>query len=669
MSLNFKKFNTGTLFLVRTPEVFPVGYADKCFKDMKENLHFDYAALLETWNCRDGIVWKSEKFPRSSFWEGEERDPLEECFLAADKYGMAFLPEAGMMDEGFMLAHKEGMRTDENGNLSRYGRIGLVPSCPTTLEYLINKYDTLLEKFGHHPSCQGVCLPGENGIDISYDRFTREAYQKKFGRDLPSTEEMRSCKELEDATMRFLEDQFLNMYRALAIHIKEKYGLPLMHYPLDVISAASFMQPASICSARNISVMTIVRELDLLNMQLHPPVFPNPYFFKMETEYLMANSDGIPCMADTHFYHEGAAGRVPDMTPKRNIDSILSTLTPYGISFFCYGFMAEELPLWKKELNPKAPVYRAYGEKHTLAARREACLTAMNYVEMLRPLMEDTHHSADCAIYYPEELNNDYLYSSYSTEHIFGLHELLNAASIPTKIVAKVPSSAGEQKALIMDSVKSIPSSDQENLKKYLASGGRLILIGKCCDAIEEIAGIHSEATNAKVVRSPKSRYYNKCLFRLPVDGKHYAETLGEPILRYETEEAAISKKGNVIFFGPADAVGRYSMYRDFNLTVFFRNLLHDEELDSGVKFSNCYTGRDDGHQFTSCDIYENEDKKLLLIRNFGVEHYHAKVDWKLPEGMKVTKAFADGVDFDYEPNKDFPIFEHFVAIFAERKA
>ena len=112
MNLDFKKFNTGTLFLCRTPENFPVGYAEKSFEDMKNNLHFDYAAILETWNSADGVLWKSDKYPRSSYWKDEERDPIEECFLAADKYDMAFLIEAGMMHEEFMLAHKEGMRTE-----------------------------------------------------------------------------------------------------------------------------------------------------------------------------------------------------------------------------------------------------------------------------------------------------------------------------------------------------------------------------------------------------------------------------------------------------------------------------------------------------------------------------------------------------------------------------
>ena len=130
---DFKGFNTGALFLVRTPEYFPEGFAKKSFEDMKYNLHFDFAAWLETWNCFDGVLWKSDKFPRSSYWRGDERDPIEECFTAADEVGMTFIAEAGVMDEVYMQAHKDGMLTDENGNVRRYGRIGLSPSCPATL--------------------------------------------------------------------------------------------------------------------------------------------------------------------------------------------------------------------------------------------------------------------------------------------------------------------------------------------------------------------------------------------------------------------------------------------------------------------------------------------------------------------------------------------------------
>ena len=668
MKLDFKKFNTGTLFLVRTPEVFPEGYAEKCFADMKNNLHFDFATLLETWNCMDGTVWKSDDFPRSSFWKNEERDPLEECFAAADKYGMAFLPEAGMMDDDFMYKHKDAMCTDFEGNLSRYGRIGLVPTYPETLKYLKRKYDALLQKFGHHPSCCGVCLPCENSIIVTYDPYTKAAYKEKFNEEMPSPDVIFADKAIENKVFRFLEDTFLAMYRALASYIKEKYNLPLMHYPIDVISSASFMQPERVYPERNIAVMTQAKELDLLNMQLHPPLYPNPYFFKLETEYLMANANGIPCMADTHFYHEMAAGRVPDMTPKRIVDSILSTLTPNGISFFCYGFMAEELPGWKKELNPNAPVYRVYSEENTTKARRKMALNAMRYVEQLRNFMENTKHTADCAIYFPEELNADYLYSSYASEHIFGLHEMLNAASVPVAVTAKIPEKSTEIKALIMDSVQTISDEDAQKLESYIETGGKLIVVGKCCARIEQIAGINVKQSEALVAVSPQSKNYNHCLFRLPRDGKHYTEENGTPLLLYNNGEAAVTKKGNVIFFGAADAVGRFSLYRDYSLVEYWKNLLMQENLNSGVHFGNEYVGRTNGHQFTSCDLYKNDEKCLLFIRNFGVEHYHASVKWKLPENMRVVKALADGEEFQFEQGEEMPVFEHFVAIYAERK-
>ena len=167
---DFKGFNTGALFLVRTPENFPEGYAKRSFEDMKNNLRFDFAAWLETWNCFDGVLWKSDKYPRSGYWKGEERDPIEECFAAADEVGMTFIAEAGVMHEEYMLAHKDGMLTDENGSIRRYGRIGLTPSCPATLEYFKAKYDDLLSRFSHHESCRAVCMPCENGVVISYDK-------------------------------------------------------------------------------------------------------------------------------------------------------------------------------------------------------------------------------------------------------------------------------------------------------------------------------------------------------------------------------------------------------------------------------------------------------------------------------------------------------------------
>ena len=668
MKLNFSGFNTGSLFLVRTPDVFPEGYAEKSFKDMKENLHFDFASWLETWNCADGVLWKSDKFPRSSYWKDEERDPIEECFIAADKYGMAFLPEAGMMHEEFMLSHKDGMQTAYSGNFQRYGRIGLSPSCPLTLEYFVQKYEAMLDKFKDHQSCKGICMPAENGIYLTYDKYTRDAYRAAFGTELPDPEEIASSSVLENQVFRFLEDRFLLMYRKLAKHLKDKYNLPLMHYPIDKISEDSFMQPSWPHPNKNIAVMNQVKELDMLNLQLHPPLFPNPYFFKLETEYLMANSDNIPCMADTHFYHEMAAGRLPDTTPKRVVDNILSTLTPYGISFFCYGFMAEELPLWKKGLKPGVPVYKAYDEPNTLKARRDMCIKSMDFVEQLRPMMENTKHTADCAIYFPEELNIEYMYSSYATEHIFGLHELFNAAAVPLKITASIPQSAKAQKMLIMDSVRRLSDTDTRKLKNYLASGGKLLLIGKCCKEIEDIAGVNTVLSDARLIQSPYSPEYNRMEIKLPLDGKHYYETIGKPILCYEDGTAAITEKENVLFFGAADQIGRFSQYRDFRLVTWLKEYLEKNALNTGVKFNNTYVGAKDRHQFVSCDIYENDNKKLLFLRNFGVEHHYSTLSWDLPEDFKIVKALADGNEFTFESGKNLPMFEHFIAIYAEKQ-
>ena len=199
-------------------------------------------------------------------------------------------------------------------------------------------------------------MPCENGIGLSYDKYTREAWKKAYGTEMPSSEMMVADKRVEQQVFKFLESCFLDMYCKLAKYIKQKHNLKLMHYPLGKISSDSYFQPAGVLPGGNITVMNQVKELDMLNLQIHPPLNSDPYFFKMETEFLMGNAAGKPCMADTHFYHECGAGRLPDTTPKRIVDHIMSTLTPYGISFFCYGFMAEKLPLWKKELNIGAPV-------------------------------------------------------------------------------------------------------------------------------------------------------------------------------------------------------------------------------------------------------------------------------------------------------------------------
>lgn len=666
--LNFRKFNTGTLFLVRTPEVFPEGYADECFEDMKNNLHFDFAALLETWNCEDGVLWKCDKLPRSGFWAGVERDPVEECFLAAAKYEMAFLPEAGMMHKAFMESHPEGMCTTYDGRTSRYGRIGLSPSCPLTLDYFIEKYDAMLEKFGHHPSCRGICMPCENGVNLTYDKFTRQAWRETFGCEMPSPVDIYADKALEQRVLSFMEDRFLNMYTLLAKYLKQKYNLPLMHYPLDVVSANSFFQPTEALSQGNISVMAKVKELDMLNLQLHPPLNPNPYFFKLETEYLMGNAGDTPCMADTHFYHEFNAGRLLDTTPKRTVDNILSTLTPYGVSFFCYGFMREELPLWKKELNPGASVYKVYQEPNTLKARREMSLRAMKYVEQLRPLMDSTRHGSDVAIYFPEKLNRDYMLGSYCLEHLFGLHELMNAAAIPIHVVADIPSDTDKVKCLILDRVQALEGRELADLEQFRLNGGKLVIVGKCADKIETVAGISTREATGHFVVSETSHDYRNCLFRLPEAGRRYTEVKARPILCYENGETAISENDSTLYIGIADAVDRFSTYRDFQLAHWIKEYFCKNGLNSGVEYHNIYRMCLDNHQFVSADVFEGENKKLLLMRNFGVEQNGASINWTLPEGYTVTDTIVDGEHIDYTMGTQLPVYEYFVAVYAEKK-
>lgn len=667
MSLDFNKFNIGTLFLVRTPDVFPEGFADECFKDMKENLHFDFVAHLETWNCKDGILWKSDKFPRSSLWAGEERDPMEECFQAADKYDLAFLPEVGLIHEEFILQNEDAMFQRFDGTRVKYGRIGLSPACPKTLEYLIEKYDELYNVFGHHKSFQGFCLPSENGGSVSYDKYTNEAWKKLYRTDLPTPDEILASSELEDKVISFLENNFTELYRKLSAHLKEKYGLPLMQYPLSKMSQNSHHQPTYVYISGNVELMTRLPDLDMMNLQIHPPLNPNPYYHKFETDFLMGNAKGKPCMADTHFYHEGAAGRLPDTTPKRIVDSILSTLTPYGISFFCYGFMAEELPLWKKELNPGAPVFRAYDEENTVRARREMAVKAMDYTHMLRHMIEGTDKEADCAIYYPESADKINKYYSYPTEHLFGLYELFNAAAIPTKVYDHIPESADEQKALVINSIKKFSDEDAEKLKKYLASGGKLILIGKCCDKIEKIAGIETALSDAEFVRSEESGDYNKCFIRLPQEARHYTEKNGEAILCYSDKTPAVTRSGNVVYIGISDEIDRFSYYRDYKLVTWFKGFFEGEKLSSGVEFHNTHINMTDRHQFISCDIFGNENKKLLFIRNFGVEAKDSEVSWDLPKEFKVVKAICDGREFNFENGGKLPLYEDFVAVYAEK--
>ena len=215
---------------------------------------------------------------------------------------------------------------------------------------------------------------------------------------MPSPEELRKDDRLTRQVLSFCEDIFLEMYRALARHLKQKFNLPLMHYPLSNTSSSSHMQPSYISPDSCLAMMRKVEELDVLNLQLHPPLSSNPYAFKFEAEFMQANCGDMPCIADTHFYHEMNAGRLPDMTPKRALDWILSTITPYGISFFCYGFMSDRRPVWTDAFKPEAPVFNTYVEPHTIAARREKCLLGMDIVEQIKPFIDAPDRNSSLSI-------------------------------------------------------------------------------------------------------------------------------------------------------------------------------------------------------------------------------------------------------------------------------
>ena len=86
------------------------------------------------------------------------------------------------------------------------------------------------------------------------------------------------------------------------------------------------------------------------------------------------------------------------------------------------------------------------------------------------------------------------------------------------------------------------------------------------------------------------------------------------------------------------------------------------------MTYRNVYVGRENGHQFVSCDIFENEQKKTLFIRNFGVEQNDAAVKWELSPEWQIVDAIADGECFNFQSGEKLPLFEHFVAVYAKKE-
>lgn len=659
--IDFSKFNIGSLFLIRTPDTFPEGYAEKCFEDMKR-LHFDYAAWLETWNCADGILWCHPDYPRSSLWEGCPRDPLEETFLAADANDLAFLPECGMMHKKFMLDHSDAQLELSNGQKCRYGRIGLVPAADITADYFIAKYEALINKFGHHKSFQGICMPAENSVIVSYDKYSRAEYKKLFGTDMPSEAEWKNSTLLTKQVYLFAEEMFLKMYRRLAQHLKGKFGLPLMHYPLSKVSNISHLEPNWYWATSNLELIDKAEEIDLLNLQLHPPLGNHPRQFKMELELLESITDKA-FAADMHFYHETNAGKLPDLAPKRTADWILSTLSPYGTSFFCYGFMAEELPLWKKELNPTVKVAKCYSDPDITALRRKYVLKAMDFTKQIGTYLENTRHQASCAVFYRESLDEEYRYGSYYREHLFGLYEALQATALPLIFTGKIPVDASEISCLIFDAVKSVTEDEQKCLKKYLASGGQVILVGNSASELYDICGFAPETTDAEYVLSPDGEYWHFYVQRDAV--KYTAE--GEIIYSYDNGRGAVIRNGNAWFVGAGCAVSAFENIRQTNIIQMWRDILRRCSADSGVKLHVTYIPvRGNEHEYLSTDIYAAADNKnkVLLLRNFGTEISAAELNWQIAP-LQIKDVIVDGQKVLWKNGEKLPEFEYFALIAA----
>lgn len=653
----FEGFKTGTLFLIRTPDAFLPGYADKSLEDMKK-AGLTYITWLETWNCEDGVLWITPKFPRSSYWKDEPRDPLEETFSAADKNDMAFLPEAGVMHQAFFDSHPKAWVHDYNGTPYRYGRIGLVPTAPETLEYFIVKYETLIDKFRGHRSLKGICLPAENCLCISYDSYTQKAYLEAFGENIPEPEKLADSKSLQQRVVGFAESQLALFFSKLASHLKSKYNLAIMHYPLGLLSDHCHFQPVNIPHpARLLSSMLSVKEIDIFNMQIHPTLDENPYFFKAESEIIQAIAKDRPCVADTHFYHEICDGKLPSSTPKRFRDWILGTLTPNGISFFCSGFFERELPPWKKEINPGARVFNAYSEPEIVSSRRRETLKTLSMVNQITPFMEGTFHDSECAIFYNEDIKFEYELGSWEKEHLFGLYEVFQAASLPVKFISEIPASPTDVRTIFLHSLRNLSESRLKSLYKFLMQGGNAVISGDCGDKLNELLGFQISPAMENLVKTSDAdgRVFENRLYACSYSAKDYSEASGMPLYYWNDNSFAVTEKkigkGCAVYIGAYSAFSEFSIYRRTALIGVLKNIVRrlNGEIEVEVESPYRKTFR---HAFLSADIYRNKTGSAtsLFVRNFGVEADNVSIRWRIPEHDEV-RIFTDGKEMhsDYK--------------------
>ena len=654
----FEGFKTGTLFLIRTPDAFLPGYADQALADLKK-AGLSYITWLETWNCEDGVLWISPKFPRSSYWKDESRDPLEETFSAADKNDMAFLPEAGVMHNAFFDSHPEAWAHDYIGTPYRYGRIGLAPTAPETLEYFIDKYETLIDKFRGHRSLKGICLPAENGLWISYDQYTQNAYAKAFGENIPTPEKIADSSALQQRMNDFVERSLALFFSKLALHLKDKYDITIMHYPLGLLSDHCHFQPVNIPQhpVRILSSMLSVREIDIFNMQIHPTLDENPYFFKAESEMIQAIAKDRPCVADTHFYHEICDGKLPPATPKRFRDWILGTLTPNGVSFFCSGFFEMELPPWEKEINPGVRVFNAYSEPGIVSSRRKETLKSLSMINQIAPFMGGTFHDSECAIFYNEDIKFEYELGSWEKEHLFGLYEVFQAASIPVKFISEIPTSTTDAKIIFLHSLRNLSEIRLKSLYEFLMQGGHAVILGDCGDKVNKMLGLQISPAKENLVKASDSdgRVFENRLYACSYSAKDYSEASGMPLYYWNDNSFAVTEKkigeGRVIYVGAYSAFSGFSNYRRTALIGVLKNIIGRLNGAIEVEVESPYR-KYLRHAFLSADIYRNKtgDAVSLLVRNFGVEADNVSIRWRVPEHDEV-RIFTDGKEMhaDYK--------------------
>ena len=96
-----------------------------------------------------------------------------------------------------------------------------------------------------------------------------------------------------------------------------------------------------------------------------------------------------------------------------------------------------------------------------------------------------------------------------------------------------------------------------------------------------------------------------------------------------------------------------------------WRHLLNLCDAESGISLLASYRGQPGAHEFVSSDLLLSLDghRKLLFIRDFGVEVISSTLKWSLPEGWKIQKAIIDGRPLALADDGTLPEFEYFVAI------